>query len=92
MTKLMTIGVLIVLATVFCGFSSFEAESSLSAQRGESVRAAITRLGQPIQIAYAEGRRIYYWRAPLVGNVCKIWGAAQHGIIVNWGYQSCAFE
>jgi hypothetical protein len=91
MPKLMTISILIVIATALCGFSSFEAEYSLSAYRGEPVRAAIARLGPPIQTAYAEGQRIYYWRAILDRDVCKIWGAARHGIIVTWGYQSCAF-
>ncbi len=92
MPKLTTIGVLVALATVLCGFSDVQIELSRGVYRGEPVRDAIAKLGQPIQVAYEQGRRIYYWRGrDLIGDACKIWGAAQHGIIVNWGYQSCAF-
>jgi len=89
--KLITISVLILLATVSCGFSDLDVEFGLGVGRGEPVRDAISRLGWPIQIAHAEGQTIYYWRASLGGDVCKIWGSAWHGFIVNWGYQSCAF-
>jgi hypothetical protein len=90
MPKLMTFGVLVALATVLCGFS--DVEFSQGVYRGEPVRDVIARFGRPIETAYLEGRRIYYWRrGNLIGETCKIWGAAQHGIIVNWGYRSCAF-
>jgi hypothetical protein len=91
MPKLVTIGVLLVLATVLCGFSDVAVESSVGVYRGEPVRNVIAKLGLPIQVAYAEGQRIYYWHANVFGDACKIWGAARNGIIVNWGYQSCAY-
>jgi hypothetical protein len=91
MPKIVTIGVLLVLATVLCGFSDVAVESSVGVYRGEPVRNVIAKLGPPIQVAYAEGQRIYYWPANVFGDACKIWGAARNGIIVNWGYQSCAY-
>jgi hypothetical protein len=92
MPKLLTIGFLIALTVVSCGFSDIDVESSVGTYRGEPVRDVIARLGRPIRIAHSDGRRLYYWYANVGGdNTCKIWGAAEHGIILNWGYQSCAF-
>ena len=91
MPKLVTIGVLLVLATVLCGFSDVAVESSVGVYRGEPVRNVIAKLGPPIQVAHSEGQRIYYWPANVFGDACKIWGAARNGIIVNWGYQSWAY-
>ena len=91
MPKLMTVGIVLGTAVVLCGFTTFEVKSRLDAYRGEPVQAAVARLGPPLKVAYAGGQQIYYWRAAELGHVCKIWGAAQHNVIVRWGYQSCAF-
>jgi hypothetical protein len=87
------IATLVALAGLLCGFNDADFIGGLNAYRGEPVRDAITRLGHPVQRASLDGRRIYYWRTGFLGPglVCKIWGAAQGGIITNWGYQDCAF-
>lgn len=89
MRKLLTVAVLAAIAAVSCGFSDLGVEASLGVYRGEPVREALAKLGRPMRIAYAERQRIYYWRAYVIGDACKIWGAAERGVIVNWGYQSC---
>ena len=93
MRTLVKVASLILIAGVLCGFDSFNFEYEFSAYRGEPVRAAIARLGRPIQRSYLDGRRIYYWRVAYSGDggsVCKIWASAQRNIIMNWGYQGCA--
>jgi hypothetical protein len=78
------IAIVAAIAAVACGFSGAGFES------GVPVPVVLARLGPPIQIAYAEGQRIYYWRTIYPGGrICKIWGAARHHIIENWGYQDC---
>jgi len=90
---------LIAIAATLCGFNSGNFAHDLSAYRGELVRDAVARLGRPIRRASLDGGRIYYWRttahlgADWGGRalVCKIWAAAQHGVIINWGYENCAY-
>jgi hypothetical protein len=57
------------------------------------VRSAMARLGRPVQIGHTDGQTIYWWRGVPAGGpvVCKIWGAARRHVIVNWGYQACAY-
>jgi len=84
MSTLMRIATVIGLAVISCGFGYLE--------RGpQAVSDAIARFGPPIAIAHIDGEKIYYWQAEQFGHVCKIWGVARHDIIVNWGYQSCAY-
>jgi hypothetical protein len=90
----MKIGLLLAVALVSCGFDDYEFEYRLSAYSGEPVPAAMARLGRPVQTAYNQGRRVYYWRAAYSvgrGYLCTIWGSAQHNVITNWGYRDCAF-
>jgi hypothetical protein len=89
-STLIRIALLAAVATIACGFNSAEFEWSASGYQGEPVAAAIARLGPPIQIAHADGQRVYYWRTIYTdGRICKIWGAARHAVIFNWGYQDC---
>jgi hypothetical protein len=87
--------VLIGLAAMLCGFKHFEPAYGLSPQvyRGEPVRDAVATLGRPVRTAHTDGQRILYWRVIRFDgrSLCKIWGAARHNIIVNWGYEECAF-
>ena len=89
MGKLIRTAALAMLAFVLCGFDRAE----IGAYRGEPVAAAVAQFGRPIETAVVEGDRVYFWRFRPNGwhDVCKIWGAARHGVIVNWGYQSCAY-
>jgi hypothetical protein len=91
MPKFVTASVLVVLATALCGFSDNVVDFGLGVYRGEPLQEAIARFGKPVEVAHLEGRKIYYWRVNRIMNTCKVWGAAEKGIIVNWGYQSCAF-
>ena len=93
MRNLAKIVTLAAIAGVLCGFNDADFIYGLNTYRGEPVRDAIARLGPPVQRAYGQGRRIYYWRTAYRGGsfACKIWGSAQGGIITNWGYQDCAF-
>jgi hypothetical protein len=86
--RLIKFAIAAAVAAVSAGFSSAEFESS--AYRGEPLYATLVRLGPPIQTAYVEGQRIYYWRVIYPrGRICKIWCAVRHHIVVNWGYQDC---
>lgn len=89
MPKLLTVSVLATLVTLLCGFSDLDVESWFNVHRGEPVPDVLAKLGRPSRIAHAEHRRIYYWQPNVIGGWCTIWGAAEHGIFVNWGYQSC---
>ena len=91
MTRFLKAGVLIAIAAISCGFSGIGLELSHGVYRGEPVQDAIAKLGRPIETAYVEHRRVYFWHANLIGISCTVWGAAQKGIIVNWGYQSCGY-
>jgi len=94
LSKLVKMSALVAVAAVSCGFNDAEFEYRLNTYRGEPVPAAIARLGRPVQTGYTDGQRIYWWGRtfPTGGAfVCKIWGAARHHIIVNWGYQDCAY-
>lgn len=96
MQKLTRIGALLALLallTLLCGFHPLEFWGGFEAHRGEPVTDAIARLGSPVATGYTGGQRIYYWRVDNFEGrrFCKIWGAARHNIIVNWGYQECAF-
>ena len=76
------------IAVLSCGFSP--AEFLSGAYRGEPLGAALATFGPPIKVARVEGQRVYFWYVIYPsGMACKIWGAARHGIIENWGYQSC---
>jgi hypothetical protein len=91
-TKLVQIAALAALAFVLCGFDNAEFEYQVGAYRGQPVAAALARFGRPIETAFLQGEKIYFWRVRLApDNLCKIWGAARHGVMLHWGYQSCAF-
>ncbi|MBV1699089.1 MAG: hypothetical protein KGK33_09275 [Hyphomicrobiales bacterium] len=89
MHKVFKVGALVAVGAVLCGFSGLGLESSLGVYRGEPVQEAMAKLGRPIGTAYVEHQRVYFWHANLIGVSCKVWGAAQRGIIVRWGYQAC---
>lgn len=91
MFKLAKIFVLPALLVILCGFSPFGFETQV--YRGEPVRDALARLGPPVKTAYADGQRILYWHVIRFDGrkFCKIWGAARRGVILNWGYEECAF-
>jgi hypothetical protein len=91
MHRVLKIGALIAAAAVLCGFSGLGVEVSLGVYRGEPVQEAIAKLGRPMETAYSQHQRIYFWHANLGGVSCKVWGAAEHGVVVRWGYQACAF-
>lgn len=93
MRKLTRIGALLALLAMLCGFRPVGFWYGFDAYRGEPVEDAIARLGPPVQTAYTNGQRIYYWRVDRFEGrrFCKIWGAARHNIILNWGYEECAF-
>jgi hypothetical protein len=82
--------VLLAMAGLLCGFGPGFAHD-LNAYRGEALRAAIARLGPPIQRSAVNGHRLYYWRVVYFGGVCKIWGIVDRfDVVTNWGYQDCA--
>ena len=88
MLKLFRIAALTTLAIGLCGFDSAE----FGAYPGELLVAARTKFGPPIETAFIQGEKIYFWRVRLTGgDVCKVWGAARHGIILYWGNQTCAY-
>lgn len=89
MPRFLKVGALVVAAAVLCGFSGRGLEVGLGVYRGEPVQEAIAKLGRPIETAYVEHQRVYFWYANLNGVSCKVWGAAQHGVVVRWGYQAC---
>ena len=89
MHKVFKVGALLAVAAVLCGFSGFGLELGLGVYRGEPVQEAMAKLGRPVKTAYVQHQKIYFWHASLIGISCKIWGAAEHGIIVRWGYQAC---
>jgi hypothetical protein len=83
MSTLMKIVAVIGLAAISCGFGYLD--------RPQAVSDAIAMFGPPVEIAHLDGERIYYWQVREYGQVCKIWGIARHDVIVNWGYESCAY-
>jgi hypothetical protein len=83
MLKLMKIVAVVGLAAISCGFGYLD--------RPQAVSEAIAMFGPPIEIAHLDGELVYYWNASEFGHVCKIWGAARQGIILHWGYRSCAY-
>lgn len=89
--KLPRLCALLALTVVLCGFGGFGFEAEV--YRGEPVSDAVARLGPPFKTAYADGQRVLYWRVIRFEGkkFCKIWGAARHGIILDWGYEECAF-
>lgn len=94
LAKLIRTAGLATLAVMLCGFGSVDFGTyRFGAYPGEPVAAAVARFGPPIEIAVVDGDKVYFWRARLRagGDLCKIWGAARHGVMVNWGYQSCAY-
>jgi hypothetical protein len=85
-SKLIRIAVLPALALVLCGWDS----ADLGAYSGEPVAVARAKFGPPIGTAFIQGEKIYFWRVRLSGgDVCKVWGAARHRVILFWGYQTC---
>jgi hypothetical protein len=90
---LLRITALVAAAGILCGFDDpYYLPFDLNAYQGEPVRAAIARLGPPVQTGHSNGRRIYYWRTYGGGHLAfKIWGTAQHNVITDWGYLDCAF-
>lgn len=93
MPKLAKIVALTAVASILCGFNDAAFIFDLNAYRGEPVGDAVARLGPPVQRSYNQGQRVYYWRTGYGGGrfVCKIWRSARGRVIVNWGYQDCAF-
>ncbi len=94
MSKLVKICALAVVAAVLCGFEDVTFIYGLNAYRGEPVRDAKVRLGRPVRTGYTDGQRIYWWGStapPVRTFTCKVWGAARHHVIVNWGYMDCAY-
>jgi hypothetical protein len=90
--RLLKFGTLLTVAGILCGFDSSSFEYNLNAYRGQPVSEAIARLGQPIQTDFIQGNRLYYWRTTYGHYICKIWGIVdKQDIVVNWGYQDCAF-
>ena len=89
MPKLIRIAALAMLAVALCDFDSAE----IGAYRGEPVAAALAKFGRPIETALVEGDKVYFWRVHLNSgrNLCTIWGAARRGVMLNWGWQSCAY-
>ena len=93
MLKLAKIAALMGVTAVLCGFNATNFIFDINAYRGESVRDAIARLGPPVHRGHNGRWTLYYWHTPAYAGdfVCKIWGEAERGIIINWGYRDCAY-